>query len=80
MKGIHPHHGGDEIMKRGRGLRKLHWNCMLKLLTLSSAFEFVVSYFFDVGLLTYKLQVDASYLPRLAIWTFLIGVSMFMIC
>ena len=46
MKGIHPHHGGDEIMKRRRGLQKLHWNCMLKLLTLSSAFEFVVSYFF----------------------------------
>jgi hypothetical protein len=38
----------------------------VEVLTLSSAFEFVVSYFFDVGLLTYKLQFDASYLPRLA--------------
>jgi hypothetical protein len=80
MKGIHHHHGGDEILRRRRGLQKLHWNCMLKLLTLSSAFEFVVSYFLEVGLLTYKLQVDTPYLPRLAIWTFLIGVSMFMIC
>ena len=80
MKGIHPHHGGDEVMRRRRGLQKLHWNCMLKLLTLSSACEFVVSYFFDVGLLTYKLQFDTPYLPRLAIWTCLIGVSIFMVC
>ena len=52
----------------------------VEVLTLSSAFEFVVSYFFDVGLLTYKLQSDTSYLPRLAIWTCLIGVSIFMVC
>ena len=79
MKGIHPHHGGDEVMKRGRGLRKLHWNCMLKLLTLSSAFEFVVSCFFEVGLLTYALQFDTPYLPRLVKWMLLTGNSNFMV-
>ena len=51
----------------------------IEVLTLSSAFEFVVSYFFEVGLLTYALQFDTPYLPRLVKWMLLTGNSNFMV-